>query len=220
MMLPFPNQGRIALVVRGKTSRNTAPADNGHADVILPSGAPAEFFVHPRIEAGYLVGMDVAGCVYGYFAYSAYRPWYVNLSDARANNDISGVLLIRMTPRESASFLDAWLVMRARPGNFIITGFNCASHAALAFAMAGLVSREIPGLDTPDNLFHTLRSRQSHRCRDEYGYLGFLPRESSPDEMSPLCEAGIDGTLAAVSYSGPPPPRRGTCAGDGYRHGA
>lgn len=84
MMLPFPDQGRIALVVRGKLSRSHAPSDNGHADVILPSGAPAGFFVDAAEEDGGTTAMGVPGMVYGYAAYSAYRPWYVNLADAQA----------------------------------------------------------------------------------------------------------------------------------------
>jgi len=216
MMLPFPNQDHIALVVRGKTSRNTAPSDNGHADVILPSGAPAGFFVHPRVEAGYTLGMDVAGCVYGYSAYSSYRPWYVNLADARAKPVISGVLMIRATAREQQRFEQAWQHLRSRPGNFTIVGFNCASHAAIAFSHAGLAGLEIPGVDTPDNLFHALRARHASRCRDEYGYLGFLPRESAMDEMMLTCEVGMDGTRP-VTGPGPAPPRRGM--GHGGRPG-
>ena len=51
MRLPFPATDRIALVVRGKRSRAQAPADNGHADCILRSGAPVGFFVDTRSES-------------------------------------------------------------------------------------------------------------------------------------------------------------------------
>lgn len=205
-MLPFPSQGHIGLIVRGKPSRDVAPSDNGHADVILPSGAPAGFFVHPDVERGFTLGLGVEGHVYGYAAYSSYRPWYVDLASARARNVVSGVLLIQVTPRESDRFLNAWQIMRARRGefNFMIVGNNCATHAALAFSIAGLVNREIPGLDTPDNLFHALRARHASRCRDEYGYLGFLPRESALDQMDLQCDVGMDACDAVRG-----PPRRG-----------
>jgi len=216
MMLPFPNQDHIALVVRGKTSRNAAPPGNGHADVILPSGAPAGFFVHPREEAGGTTATNVPGCVYGYSTYSSYRPYYVNLADAHAGSTISGVLMIRATSREQNRFEQAWQYLRSRPGNFSIVGFNCASHAAIAFSHAGLAGLEIPGVDTPDNLFHALRARHASRCRDEYGYLGFLPRESAMDEMMLTCEVGMDGTRP-VTGPGPAPPRRGM--GHGGRPG-
>lgn len=189
--LPFPHQGHIALVARGKTSRGTFPFGNGHADVILPSGAPAGFLVHPEDDDGRSF-IEVRGWVYNYASFSAHRPQYVNMTDARANNEISGVLLIRVTPRESERFQRAWQHMRASPGNFTISGNNCATHAARAFAQAGLVNREIRGLDTPDNLFHALLSQNRSRCRDEYGYLGFMPRESAPDLLELQCDVGME----------------------------
>lgn len=122
--------------------------------------------------------------------------------------------MIEVTPREAERFQQTWQALRTRPGSFSLVGFNCASHAALAFAIAGLVGREIPGLDTPDNLFQALWSRNRARCRDEYGLLGFLPRESAPDEMTLQCDVGLDGTRPVPS--GPTPPRRGSSVGDGF----
>ncbi|NGM20152.1 hypothetical protein G3576_09015 [Roseomonas stagni] len=216
--LPFPRQGRIALVVRYKPSRNVPPPGEGHADVIMPSGAPVGFFVDVATERRGTLGFDVPGQVYGYAAFASYRPAYVNLADATAGNVVSGVLLIQATAREQDLFQRAWQAMRARPGTFTIAGWNCSSHAALAFHLAGLVGREIPGLDTPDNLFHELRRRHARRCEDHYGYLGFLPRESSGDELDLHCDVGIDAVRAPVT--GPVPPRRPTSVGDGARPGA
>lgn len=217
--LPFPEQGHIALIVRGKRSRNRPPPGEGHADVIMPSGAPVGFFVDAAVErAGAGLAMGVPGQVYGYAQFSANRPWYVNLTDATANDVVSAVLLLQVTPTQSSRFTRAWQAMRARPGSFSIAGWNCSSHAALAFAMAGLVGVEIPGLDTPDNLFHELRRRHASRCRDVYGYLGFLPRESALDEMQLQCDVGLDA-YGGVPPPGPTPPPRGTSVGDGGRPG-
>lgn len=216
--LPFPGRGHIALVVRHKPGRDTPPPGEGHADVIMPSGAPVGFFVDEATEAAGTLGFDVPGQVYGYAAFSANRPWYVNLADAAATRTVSGVLLMRVTAREQELFVRAWRALRARPGTFTIAGWNCSSHAALAFHLAGLVGREIPGLDTPDNLFHELRRRHAGRCEDHYGYLGFQPRESSADELDLHCDVGIDAVRAPVT--GPMPPRRPTSMGDGARPGA
>lgn len=216
MILPFPDQGHIALVVRGKRARGQAPDGEGHADVIMPSGAPAGFFVDPATEDAGTYGMDVPGCVYGYSLFAARRPHYVNLADAQATRCVSGVLLIRVTAAEAEAFTASWRRMRAAPGNFVIAGWNCASHAALAFARAGLVGREIPGLDTPDNLFHALLSRHRARCRDEYGYLGFMPRESHPDELQLQCDVGMEGAPWNDLPGGPPPP---VSSGDAARPG-
>lgn len=204
--LPFPHQDHIALVVRHKSTRNRPPPGEGHADVILPSGAPAGFFVDRAIEEAGTWGLGVPGQVYGYAQFAAHRPWYVNLETATARAIPSGVLLVQVSAAESRRFQAAWQAMRARPGSFHIDGFNCSSHAALAFATAGLMGSEIPGLDTPDNLFHELLSRHPRRCRDVYGYLGFMPRESSMDEMQMLCDVGMD-QLHAPPPPGPVPPR-------------
>lgn len=204
--LPFPNQAHIALVVRHKPSRGRAPDGEGHADVIMPSGAPAGFFVDAATEDAGTLGMDVPGQVYGYANFSARRPWYVNLADAAARNVFSGVLIIAVTALEARRFQGAWDAMRARPGTFSIIGLNCSTHAAMAFSLAGLVPREIPGLDTPDNLFHALLSRHRSRCRDEYGYLGFQPRESAADEMRLHCDVGMDLLRAPFLGPAPPPP--------------
>jgi hypothetical protein len=213
--LPFPDQGQIALIVRGKRRRGVPPPGEGHADVIMPSGAPVGFFVDEATERAGTLGMGVPGQVYGYSLFSANRPWYVNLADATANDVVSGVLLIQVTPRQAERFTGAWQAMRARPGSFSLAGWNCSSHAALAFAAAGLVGVEIPGLDTPDNLFHELRRRHASRCRDEYGYLGFSPRESTLDEMTLRCDVGLDVARGITSAPrGPVPPPRPTSAGD------
>lgn len=216
--LPFPGRGYIALIVRGKTGRDHAPWDNGHADVILPSGAPAGFFGHPtNRETGY-AGFEIPGWVFGYNSFSAYRPEYVNLADARAHNVISGVLIIGVTAEESRRFQRAWQEMRARPGLFTIVGNNCATHAARAFAQAGLVNRELSGIDTPDGLFRALLSRNPDRCRDEYGYLGFQPRLSAGqcefDQFQMDFDVGMDAANPV-----PPSARTSPRLGLVRRHG-
>lgn len=219
-ILPFPNQGHIALVVRSKRSRDQTPDDAGHADVIMPTGAPVGFFVSEVTERAGEVGiaMGVPGQVYGYAQFSANRPWYVNIADATARDIVSAVLLIQVTAREAAAFTSAWQSMRARPGSFSLAGNNCSTHAALAFTSAGLLGREIAGLDTPDNLFHQLRRRHDRRCRDVYGYLGFMPRQCALDEMQLICDVGLEA-LVGIAAPGPTPPPRGTSVGDGGRAG-
>ncbi len=208
MRLPFPATDRIALVVRGKRARMHAPPDNGHADCILRSGAPIGFFVDTATEDGWWPGealtalAGVPGGVYTLPTYANHRAHYVDRPLARTQNCISGVLVLQVTLSQAEAFQRAWTSLRARPGGFRIIGNNCSTHAGQAFAEAGLVGREISGLDTPDNLFHDLLRRHAGRVEDHYGYLGFESIGSSTDAMTLPCQATID----VVGYS-PPPPR-------------
>jgi len=216
--LPFPNQGHIALVVRGKGRRDLPPGDGGHVDVILPSGAPAGFFVAPSFESAGasgtggrngtgISGMGAPGYVYGYADFCANRAHYVHMRLARAHNALSGVLLMSVSPAHATRFHRAWEAIRMRPGSFDIIGSNCASHAAIAFGMAGLIPAGIPGLDTPDNLFHALRNRHASNCRDVYGYLGFLPRisgQTAADQLGMECDVGMDAFLGTRRPAPPP----------------
>lgn len=223
MRLPFPSETRIALVVRGKRSRTHVPSAGGHADCILPSGAPVGFLVASAVEAGWGAGSSgssgaggssgssgssgpirsastlagVDGGVYTYPIFRARRGPYVTQSDAITYNVCSAVLVITVTGRQARKFQAAWVSMRSNPGDFAIIGNNCATHAALAFAAADLVDREIPDLDTPDNLFHALRSRHGTNCSDHYGFLGFTPTESRSDPMDLPCEVDLMQLLSS-----------------------
>lgn len=216
--LPFPNRGHIALVVRHKPARDIPPPGKGHADVIMPCGAPAGFFGEAAACDSPAAGFDVPGQVQGYAALAACRPCHVNAAEAMAARAVSGVLLIRVTARERELFTAAWRALRTRPGTFTIAGWTCSSHVALAFHLAGLVGRDVPDLDTADTLFHALRRRHADRCEDHYGYLGFRPRDGAGDDLDLPCDVGIDPARAEVA--GPMAPPLPALAGDGARPGA
>lgn len=202
VLLPFPASNRIALVVRGKPNRHTAPADEGHADCILPSGAPVGYFMHEIAERIGVAPISAPGQVYTYSLFRANRPWYVDLQSSYGAGAISGVLVMEVSTSEADAFLRAWTHLRAHTDEFSILGNNCATHAARAFARAGLVAREIPDLDTPNSLFRALRRRHYTRCTDYYGYLGFAPMASSADPLtqpfSVAIEAYADGSARHI----------------------
>ena len=88
---------------------------------------------------------------------------------------VSTLILITVTPTQSSLFDQAWKNMKLSPGSFNLLGGNCSTHASIAFVEAKIVSGGIPGLDTPDNLYHQLKSKMAGKYKIYSGYLGFRP---------------------------------------------
>jgi hypothetical protein len=188
----------IALVVRNKKSADDHPKlDDQHADCILRYGAPVGFFgeLVPSdavlLPLLYLLPLDTAvykaqhlkGFVYTYSLYSAKRPQYVDMNTARSQNVVSAVLRILVSDDEAKLFHSAWAAMFAHPDNFKYAGNNCSTHAARAFARAGIIPAEIPGLDTPDNLYAALKDARSGKYTEHFGCLGFTPLSSAVNDL-------------------------------------
>lgn len=214
---PFaPQRYRIGLIVRDMTAPGRT-VGSGHADCVLPSGAPVGFFadtswadpvgrttvagssgmwtsdgslgdsgVGTVVVSGALVGA-FRGEVYSYATYLRERPSYVRRELAIAERAASTLLVIDATASEAQRFEQAWTSMRHDPGQFGIVGFNCATHAGWAFAMAGLLTTpsralgpartsEISGFDTPTELYRQLVYGPANSRFTSYsGYLGFEP---------------------------------------------
>jgi hypothetical protein len=123
------------------------------------------------------------GEVWGYSRLLVERLPYVDLAHAASTHTMSTLLAINVSESERMRFEQAWSAMMVDPGIFGILRMNCATHAAHAFAAAGLVisrrggrSDEIDDLDTPTHLFNQLYNGGANgRCEIYTGYLGFTP---------------------------------------------
>ncbi|PNS11012.1 hypothetical protein COO59_13850 [Mixta theicola] len=171
----------IGLIVRGKRLPTHVPdLLEQHADCVLSDGAPVGFY---GTGAGYLgvsastgLGMDGVVMTYDDLASPAYgRIHYVDATLAKKYNLVSTLLLIKVSETESMLFTAAWNEMKNDPGGFSLLGNNCSTHASLAFNKAGVLPSSIPGVDTPDNLYHQLVSIRNGHTRCFSGFLGFTP---------------------------------------------
>jgi hypothetical protein len=182
----------IALIVRGKIGPDHhPPIDDQHADCILKWGSPIGFF-----GEGITIG-GIPGKVYTYSIFCSKRPWYVSLDSAKSRSIVSTVLQFSVTGTEATEFQNCWHGMAAHPDMFGYIGNNCSTHAARAFARAGIIDAEIPGLDTPDNLFGALQAARPD-ARSNSGYLYFSSISSSTNELDQAFRVTIDATSAGV----------------------
>src|SRR5204863_1204948 len=135
-----------------------------HTDCILPDGAPIGFYGQEKdhltgqwpTNPSTVIGMNMPGVVYDYKGIKTTRPWYVDVAMAKQQQVYSTILKLHVTKDRANRFKNSWLGMQRAPGPFNFVGYNCATHAALAFVEAGILNDEIPGLDTPDHLYEQL----------------------------------------------------------------
>ncbi|MGI9282310.1 MAG: hypothetical protein ACR2PX_22145 [Endozoicomonas sp.] len=102
------------------------------------------------------------GLVASYEGMRKIRPYYVDASMAKKLNVVSCLISLRVTPDEGALFDKFWKQLKLNPGSFNLLGGNCSSHASEAFVASNILSKSIPGLDTPNNLFKQL-SKETYR---------------------------------------------------------
>ena len=169
------NGTKIALIVRGKLNTNHDPDLMAqHADVILPDGSPIGFFGKGDGLSGSSgsIGIGMDGIVYDYNLFQVYRPYYVNLIQAKRYKVKSTVLIITVTHTEALLFKNFWIQIKSNPKGFSLLGDNCSTHASEAFISAGILIRGIPGLDTPNNLFKQIITFRKN-AKSYSGYVGF-----------------------------------------------
>ncbi|MBS0314533.1 MAG: hypothetical protein JSS05_10140 [Proteobacteria bacterium] len=182
MTISVPTSGYIGLVVRGKTSRGHHPGVmEQHADCILSTGAPVGFYGTGRGTSGSgSTGMGMSGIVYDFSMLLRYRPYYIDIVEAKKYSMKSTIAMVQVVPAEARAFDAAWATMSGSPGGFAILGNNCSTHASKAFVAAGILPGGIPGLDTPDNLFEQLVT-STRKTLVYSGYVGFVPRGAGYD---------------------------------------
>lgn len=172
----------VGLIVRYKTSHTHHPKYiDQHADCILPSGGPVGFFGGGAGASGSRSAPSMAvstleGQVYTYDDYMDLRPEYADLNTARDQNAVSTVLMIRVNMEQAHKFARYWENLRQSPGGYRFVGNNCATHACDAFKAARVLNRDIPWLDTPDNLYQQLYDYYHHMVVPRSGYVGFVRR--------------------------------------------
>lgn len=187
-------QQRVGLIVRGKLGPNHHPGKmEQHADCILPNGAPVGFFGEGNDNSGNGIGLRMQGVVYDFARLEIERPYYVDRAKALAARVVSTVLLIGVDSAAAKLFEGAWDAMTQEPGDFNILGGNCASHASAAFIRAKIVGKQIPGLDTPDNLYMQLvRSVPKGQVSGITGFIGFVRKPGQTGfqlEVTPYVDA-------------------------------
>ncbi|WP_153301504.1 hypothetical protein [Endozoicomonas arenosclerae] len=171
---------RIGLIVRGKRSLDHNPGVmEQHADCIISTGEPFGFFGDEGAASGgrYSIswnrsGMNMKGMVANYEGMRKIRPYYVDASMAKKYNVVSCLLSLKVTPQESDLFDKFWKQLQLNPGSFNLLGGNCSSHASEAFVEANILSKGIPGLDTPNNLFKQLSQEKSRDVQFVTGHIG------------------------------------------------
>jgi hypothetical protein len=176
---------KIGLIVRGKLGPDHHPDTMAqHADAVLQNGAPVGFFGEANGNRFNSIGMDMNGIVYDYSLLKRHREWYVDKNSAVAHRVVSTALVVDVTTQQAADFEAAWTKMAGSPGGFDILGSNCSTHASAAFIAAGIVSKDIPGLDTPDNLYDQLVVALPAGRRQSYtGFVGFTPKAAGGYDM-------------------------------------
>jgi len=180
-----PNKLWAGLIVRGMWSKNHEPGlMEQHADVVIPDAegrmkTRGYFGDQPGATGSSAgsrasIGMGIAGI-------SADMDWFldpenkhiasVDLELAKLVDLKSSLILIKVTWAQAADLDRYWEDLKEDPGTFYILGKNCSTAAAAGFEKADL-SKEIVGLDTPDNLFQQLRKRY-HDAFMISGYYGY-----------------------------------------------
>ncbi|WP_444943301.1 hypothetical protein ACJJIK_15765 [Microbulbifer sp. ZKSA006] len=191
----------IGLIVRGKENDAHSPGVlDQHADCILPNGQPIGFFGEggdvssgPSGSSGSLFkssipswangpsasfnksGLNMKGLVADYDDMLKIRPYYVNINSAKLYNIKSTAILIEVSEPQATLFKSFWYNLKISPGAFNMLGGNCSSKAAKAFNYAKVLNKDIPGLDTPDNLYKHLKAKFKDKCTILSGFIGAHP---------------------------------------------
>ncbi|MCL4436310.1 MAG: DUF4157 domain-containing protein [Thaumarchaeota archaeon] len=167
----------VGLIVRGKWSKEHHPGVmEQHADVVVPSAAgemkTVGYFGDVGTGSSASSGMGLQGISADMNWFLTYRPYYVDLELAKLVDMKSSLILIKATQSQADTLSKYWEDLKADPGTFYILGANCSTAAAAGFEKAS-VTKEISGLDTPDNLFEQLRSeyKDAYMISGYYGYI-------------------------------------------------
>lgn len=166
----------ISLVIRGKVSEDHNPSwFNQHSDVVLSTGAPVGFFAASSAYGSKMFSND--GDVFDFETYKSLRPQYVDVTVAKQMNSISTICRIEVTDLQAQKFDQYWKMLASdvdsKKERYNLIGNNCSSRANQAFVAAGILDKEIPGLDTPNNLYEQLKNKYPGSFACKSGYVGF-----------------------------------------------
>lgn len=174
----------VGLIVRGKWSAEHHPGVmDQHADVYIPQAAGAGktvgYFGDQNAPgggsssgAGASLGLGIPGISADWDWFMANRPAYIDLELAKLVGMWSGLILIKTTAKKAAELDKHWKDLQNDPGSFYFLGKNCSTTAAAGFEQLA-ITKEINGLDTPDNLYGQLRQEypDAYMISGFYGYV-------------------------------------------------
>jgi hypothetical protein len=177
----------IGILVRGCWGEALEPPIRAqHADMTLPTldgnhRMLVGFFADPRPET--LRGRTVlsvldfdlnefVGEVYLDDDYEKKRKHYFDAKIARTKRRCSLFCKLDVLASQAKLIKDIWWDWMARPPNFVALGQNCSNRAAIALA-EGHVITHIKGLDTPYNLYRTLKQIYGPALECTTGFAGF-----------------------------------------------
>lgn len=178
-----PNKVWIGLIVRGQHSEAHEPGVmEQHADAITTdttgkmntvgffgdAGGPGVSGSHKSDSIG--LGLKGVSADMAWFLKN--RLAYVDLHLAIMQNVMSSLILIEVTKKQAADFSKYWDDLKKDPGTFNFLGGNCSTAAAAGFEKAS-VTKEINGLDTPDNLFNQLK-KEYPKAFMISGHVGYI----------------------------------------------
>jgi hypothetical protein len=177
----------IGVLVRGCWGESDEPPILAqHADMTLPTSAGNHrtligFFAEPSattLRGNTSLGRikpelnEYQGIVYKNAVFMAKRPHYYDANIARAHKICSLFCRLEVLASQAKLIIDKWTEWESTPPNFVLLGQNCSNRAAIALN-AGNVISHISGLDTPYNLYRTLKKVYGSRLQCEAGYAGF-----------------------------------------------
>jgi len=176
-----PDKRWVGLLVRGKYSEAHAPGVmEQHADVLIAGAGGPETVGYfgekggPGVAGsgtGEGVGLGMQGVSADMAWFLLNRPQYVDLQLAIITNTVSSLILLKVTKKQADTLAQYWDDLKKDPGTFNILGANCSTAAAAGFTKAD-VTKEISGLDTPDNLFNQLKKEYpgAYMISGHFGY--------------------------------------------------
>lgn len=167
----------IAVVIRGKHGEAHNPAlMEQHADVVLSTGEPMGFFGSGGGFSGQY-GMFMDGVVADFGVMRDMRPYYVEAAVAETYNVVSTICYLQVSDDQAAKFDAFWKApdekTRRDMKSFSLVGDNCSTAASMAMRHAGILRGEIPGLDSPNGLYHQMKTRFGMGFACQSGYVGF-----------------------------------------------
>lgn len=154
----------------GPLARSTD--EGGHADAILPRGAPVGYYARTRRDRR--LAIIAPGEVRDASALLGSRPEYMRAEAARARLCPTTFCIIRVGESRAAEFAAAWREIAEKPPLFLAVGGNCAQVIAGALIRIGALPRGLVRPGSPDGLFRALHAAQP-QARIATGFAEFLP---------------------------------------------
>jgi hypothetical protein len=177
----------IGILVRGCWGEShVPPIAEQHADITLPTDAGNHralygFFAEPSLStlvrktSSGSIGFqfnEFKGIVYKNNDFRIKREEYFDAGIAHLKGIVTLFCRLNVYAWQAKRIIDTWERWWTAPPNFIALGRNCSNRLAFSLVSANILDF-IEGLDTPYNLYRTLKRIYGFQLRCEAGYMGF-----------------------------------------------